>query len=216
MDTKILIVDDHPIFREGLNAILSEVPGVEVIGDADNGLTAIEKARLLKPDIILMDISMPVMNGTEATHMIKRRQPDIKVIILTANRSSEHVHAALEAGANGYLLKNDTSINLLNAIESISNGNAYLSPGIVDTVLVGFLGETNEEKSMNSWHRLTLREREVMKLVAEGCKNREIALKLSLSIKTVEKHRSNMMNKLNIHCVPALTVYALEHQLINI
>ncbi len=214
--TRILIVDDHHIVRDGLCAILSVVPGLEVVGVAENGQIAVEQARKLMPHIILMDLSMPVMSGTEATRAIKQRFPAIKIIALTANKSHEHVLTTLAAGASGYILKDDNSSSLLNAIESIINGNSYLSPGVCDKVLNGFLDSSNAADVGHSRSRLTSREREVIKLVAEGYKNREIANHLSLSIKTVEKHRSSLMNKLDLHCVSALTTYAIEHSLITI
>jgi two-component system, NarL family, response regulator NreC len=213
---KLLIVDDHSIVREGLRALLSAIPGFEVVGEAENGQIAVEHTRNLKPDVILMDLSMPVMNGTEATRAIKQRHPDVKVIALTANKSHDHVLATLAAGANGYILKDDTSHSLLSAIENIITGKSYLSPGVCNTVLNRFLDSSDSLDSERSWAKLTSREREVIKLVAEGYKNREIANYLSLSIKTVEKHRSNLMNKLDIHCVSALTLYAIEHSLVSI
>lgn len=209
----ILIVDDYPIFREGLRAILSKIPGVEVIGEAENGQVAIEKARQLKPHLILMDLTMPIMSGEEAIRIIKQHQPEIKISALTARNTHHHVEAVMAAGADGYVLKDDFSLNLLTAIESIRNGQNYFSPGVCDTVLSAYLGNARNVSSATSRHKLTEREREVIKLVAEGYKNREIATHLSLSIKTVEKHRSNLMNKLNLRGVSALTDYAIEHGL---
>ncbi len=213
---KILIADDHPIFREGLCALISKLPGLEIVGEAENGQIAIEKARQLQPNIILMDLTMPIMNGTEATRVIKQRQPSIKIIALTAHKTHDHVEATLSAGASGYVLKDDSSNTLLHAIESIVRDEIYLSSGVCNTVLSGFLGNSEHARSATSWCQLTGREREVIKLVAEGFKNREIATHLSLSIKTVEKHRSNLMSKLNIRGVSALTAYAIEHSLVTI
>jgi len=211
---KLLIVDDFPIFRSGLHAILSNANHLEVTGEAENGSRAVQKASELKPDLILMDLTMPVMNGTEAIRIIKRRQPEIKIIALTELKSHDHVQAAFEAGANGYVLKDDTSDSLLAAISSVLSGQVYITPGVCDTILGGFLGYSENARSAVSWCRLTVREREVMKLVAEGYKNREIASHLSLSIKTIEKHRSNLMGKLNFRSVSELTSYAIEHSLV--
>ena len=161
-----------------------------------------------------MDLIMPVMNGTEAIRIIKQRQPEIKIIALTEHKSHDHVQAAFEAGANGYVLKDDTSDSLLAAISSVLSGQVYITPGVCDTILGGFLGYSENARSAVSWCRLTVREREVMKLVAEGYKNREIASHLSLSIKTIEKHRSNLMGKLNFRSVSELTSYAIEHSLV--
>jgi DNA-binding NarL/FixJ family response regulator len=215
MPDKILIVDDYPIFREGLRALISNAGNLEVIGEAENGSVAILQANQLKPDVILMDLTMPVMNGTEAIRFIKQRQPAIKIIALTDQKSHDYIEAAFEAGANGYVLKDDTSDSLLTAIFSVLNDQVYITPGVCEMILGGFLGYSENSRSAVSWCRLTVREREVMKLVAEGHKNREIALVLSLSIKTIEKHRSNLMSKLNLRNVSELTTYAIEHNLVT-
>ena len=214
MPKKILIVDDFPIFRDGLRALLSNASNLEVVGDAENGNIAVKKASVLNPDLILMDITMPVMNGTEAMRMIKQRQPEIRIIAFTEQKSHDYVQAAFEAGANGYVLKDDTSDSLLVAINSVLSDQVYITSGICETLLGGFLGYSENARSAVSWCRLTVREREVMKLVAEGYKNREIASHLSLSIKTIEKHRSNLMGKLNFRSVTELTSYAIEHSLV--
>lgn len=216
MPKKILIVDDFPIFRDGLRALLSNVNNLEVIGEAENGNIATQKAGQLKPDLILMDLTMPFMNGTEAIRFIKQRQPEIKIIALTEHKSHDYVQAAFEAGANGYVLKDDTSDSLLAAVNSVLAGQIYITSGVCETILGGFLGFSENARSAVSWCKLTVREREVMKLVAEGHKNREIAVHLSLSIKTIEKHRSNLMSKLNFRNVSELTSYAIEHSLIAI
>lgn len=216
IQNKILIVDDHPIFREGLNSIVSTQSHLKVIGQAENGRDAVLQAKEHNPDLILMDVTMPIMNGTEAIRNIKQRQPHIKVIALSSFKSRDYIQASLESGANGYVLKTDSSDNLLTAIESVLNGHAYFSSSVCDTVLSGFLGNSEDEQAAVSWCRLTVREREVIKLVAEGYKNREIATHLKLSIKTIEKHRSNLMSKLNLTGASALTSYAIEHCLVII
>jgi len=213
---KILIVDDFPIFRDGLRALLSNASNLEVVGEAENGNIAVKKASVLNPDVILMDITMPIMNGTEAIRMIKQRQPEIRIIAFTEQKSHDYVQAAFEAGANGYVLKDDTSDSLLAAINSVLRDQVYITSGVCETILGGFLGNSENARSAVSWCRLTVREREVMKLVAEGYKNREIASHLSLSIKTIEKHRSNLMGKLNFRSVTELTSYAIEHSLVAI
>ena len=214
MPTKILVVDDYPIFREGIRAILSNTDNLEVVGEAENGSIAVQKAKQLQPDLILMDLMMPIMNGTEAIRIIKQRQPLMKIIALTAQKSHDYVQAAFEAGANGYVLKEDTSNILVAAIESIISGQTFLSTGVCEIILSGFLGHSESARSVTTWCRLSVREREVMKLVAEGYKNKEIAVHLSLSIKTIEKHRSNLMGKLNFRSVSELTSYAIEHNLV--
>lgn len=195
---------------------MSNSANLEVIGQADNGKSAVQMARQLRPDLILMDLTMPVMNGTEAIRLIKQRQPDVKIIALTEQKSHEYVQATMAAGASGYLLKDDTTSNILSAISSVLNGQVYLSSGVCEQVVSGFLGRTERSYQRSPWTVLTLREREVIKLVAEGYKNREIASHLSLSIKTVEKHRSNLMRKLDLSGVPALTAYAIENSLVTI
>ncbi len=216
MPKNVLIVDDHPIYREGLKTIVSSLTPLQITGEAENGKVAVHKARQLKPDLILMDLVMPVMNGTEAIRLIKQRNPDIRIIALTEQKSHEYVQATMAAGANGYLLKDESTTSILSAIECVMNGQFYLSSGVCDKVVSGFLGNTSNCQHRDSWTNLTLREREVIKLVAEGYKNREIAAHLSLSIKTVEKHRSSLMKKLDIRGVSALTTYAIENSLVAI
>jgi DNA-binding NarL/FixJ family response regulator len=211
----ILIVEDHAILREGLRALLSGEPAIEIVGEAADGHEAIRRCRELVPHIVLMDLSMPNLNGTEAIHAIKRHDPDIKIIVLTVHRSEEYVRTALEAGADGYLLKDDTRHELLAAIHNISRDKPYLSPGICDKVISGYLDHAVTGSCDLLASQLTVREREVTKLIAEGRKNREIAAHLSVSLKTVEKHRANLMRKLDIHSVSALTLYAIENGLVS-
>lgn len=214
---RLLIAEDHAILREGLRALLASTPELEVVGEAGDGKEAIERARELEPDVVLMDLSMPNMNGTEAIRAIKRRQPQTKIIALTVHKSEEHVRATLDAGADGYVLKDDSHLDLINAINSVCSRKTYLSPGICQSVVSGFLsqGATAQESNTHSWDRLSERERVVMKLIAEGRKNREIAEYLSLSLKTIEKHRSSVMRKLDLHSASALTAYAIQNGLMG-
>jgi len=218
---KILIAEDHAILREGLRALLSGTPELEIIGEAENGQEAISLAKKLKPHLVLMDLNMPNINGTEAMRAIKRHNPAIKIIALTVHKSEEYVRATLDAGAAGYVLKDDTHHDLLTAITSAQKGKVYLSPGICDKVINGFLEPATSATSATSvtssasWSQLTVREREVTKLIAEGKKSREVADYLSVSLKTVEKHRSNLMRKLDLHSVGALTKYAIENNLFS-
>jgi DNA-binding NarL/FixJ family response regulator len=211
----VIIADDHSILREGLCALLSHTPDLEVIAEAENGQDAIDKARQLQPQLVLLDLSMPVINGTEAIRAIKQRTPEIKIIALTVHKSEEYVRTALDAGADGYVLKDDSSNDLLTSIRNVMDGKTHLSPGICDKVINGFLNRPGKPQSMRSRDQLTQREREVLKLIAEGNKNRRIAERLSVSVKTVEKHRANLMKKLNLHGVSALTVYAIDNGLIS-
>ncbi|MDQ7050997.1 MAG: response regulator transcription factor [Enterobacterales bacterium] len=192
--TKIIIAENHAILRDGLKSLLATSSQLEIIAEAQDGKSAIKLSRKLSPDLILMDLNMPNINGTEAMQTILSENPKIKIIALTGHKSEEYVWVALEAGAVGYVLKDDTHGVLLTAIEQVMNGHTYLSPGICDKVLQGYIKpDIHSDTSDRSWFNLTKREREVTKLIAEGKKSREVAEYLSISLKTVEKHRSNLM-----------------------
>lgn len=212
---RILIAEDHTILREGLRALLTKEPDLEVVGEVDNGKDAYRSVATLTPDLVIMDLSMPHTNGTEAIKNITRRFPQVKIIVLTFHKAEEYVHAALDAGAHGYVLKDESHIQLMVAIRGVLAGKTYLSPSICDHVVTGYLGRRNTSERVPSWERLTQREREVVKLIAEGYRNKDIANYLSLSPKTVEKHRSNLMRKLDLHSVSSLTAYAIENGLIT-
>jgi two-component system response regulator NreC len=211
---RILLAEDHAILREGICSLLGSVPDLEVVGEAEDGLKALAQAKQLQPDLAIIDLSLPLMNGTEAIRQIKLRDPDTKVIVLTVHKSDEHVRAALHAGAEGYLLKDDTYQDLLTGIRSVVAGGTYLSPKICGKVVNGYLGQASSRGAGVPWDTLTDREREVVKLVAEGYKNREIAEHLCVSLKTVEKHRANVMRKLDLHSAAGLTAYAFENGLL--
>lgn len=212
---KIILADDHSILRAGIRSILDSQPNMEVIAEADNGKDALQAAIALKPDLLLSDLSMPKTNGAEAIRELKKRAPEIKVLVLTMHSSEEHIHAALNAGANGYILKDDSHNELLTGINNVLEGKMYLSPSICGNVINGYLNTTSNAKPSASWEVLTHREREVIKLIAEGYRSKDIAEYLSISIKTVEKHRSNLMKKLNLHSVSSLTNYAIQNGLVN-
>jgi len=217
MQTKhrVLIVEDHTLLRAGLRALLSLDESLEIVGEADNGRDALHLVVQLRPTVILSDISMPGMNGIEAITDIKRRFPEIKILVITIHKTEEYIHEALRAGADGYILKDATHDELRIAIHSILNGKTYLSPDISAKVIHGFLGSGRGDPASSPWDQLTHREREVLKLVAEGHHNRYIADFLCLSVKTVEKHRSNLMRKLNLHNASMLTAYAIERGLVG-
>ena len=210
---RILIADDHTILRAGIRSLLDMVPDFQVVGEVENGKDAIYQAGQLKPDLLLSDLSMPKTNGTEAIQHIKSRYPDIKILVLTVHKTEEYVHAALKAGANGYVLKDDTSDELITAIKNIAAGKTYLSPSICSEVVMGYLADPGKERIFTSIELLTSREREVMKLIAEGNRNKDIAQYLSISLKTVEKHRSNLMKKLDLHSASSITSYAIKNGL---
>ena len=211
-----MIVDDHTIMRDGLQALLSSDPSYEIVGTIADGKTAIHNASTLKPDVILMDLTMPGTSGIDAIKEIKRREPQIKVIALTFHKEDKYIHATLEAGADAYVLKDDSRTELFTALSSVVRGKSYLSPSICDRVVAGYLaGGSDGSAESPSWEVLTRREREVIKLIAEGMKTKEIAAYLSLSPKTVEKHRTNLMRKLDLHSVSAVTVYAIQNGFIT-
>ena len=213
---RIMIVDDHTIMRDGLQSLLSAEPGFEVVGTAADGRSAIRSVAALKPDIILMDLTMPGTSGIDAIAHIKRQHPQIKLVALTFHKEDRYIHATLEAGADAYVLKDDSRTELLTALRSVLNGKSYLSPSICDRVVAGYLAGGGDGNSKEpSWEILTKREREVIKLIAEGHKTKEIAEYLSLSPKTVEKHRTNLMKKLDLHSVSAVTLYAIQNGLIT-
>ncbi len=211
---RIFIVEDHTLLRAGLRALLSQDIDMEIVGEADNGRDAIRLIAALSPNLVLMDISMPGMNGIEAMIDIKRRNADTRVLVLTFHKTEEYIHACLRAGADGYMLKDASHDELRVAIRSVLNGKTYLSPDISDKVINAYLGTGGVNNPTTSWDRLTHREREVLKLVAEGHPNKYIANYLCLSIKTVEKHRSNLMKKLDLHNASTITAYAIERGLL--
>lgn len=212
---RILIVEDHTLLREGLRALLSQDEDVEIVGEADNGRDAVRSVGLMNPDLVLMDLSMPGMNGFEAILDIKRRYPDTRVLVLTIHKTEEYIHESLKAGANGYILKDATQDELRIAIHSVMKGKTYLSPDISAKVINGYLGSDKPSDAASAWDTLTHREREILKLVGEGNPNKHIADYLNLSVKTVEKHRSNLMKKLDLHNASMLTAYAIEKGLVS-
>jgi len=212
---KIVIAEDYTILREGLRALISSSPDFEVVGEAKDGKEAIECAEKLLPDLMLVDLSMPRTNGVDAIREIKNRCPETKVVALTVHKAEEYVLAALEAGADGYVLKDATRPELMMAIETVLDGKPYLSPGVSERVIQGYLDGKKRVKPSSSWDTVTRRERQVLKLIAEGYRNREIADYLYVSVKTVEKHRANLMQKLDLHNASALTALAIEKGLIT-
>ena len=212
---KIVIAEDHTILRAGLRALLAAQNGLEVIGEAGDGREAIRKVDTLQPDLLLIDLSMPKLNGIDAIREIKSQHPKIKIIVLTVHKSEEYIIAALQAGANGYMLKDASQNELLLAIDYVINGKTFLSPSISDKVVDAFLNTDKKDKPAAVLENLTAREREILKLVAEGNTNKKIAEHLCISLKTVEKHRSNLMKKLDLRNTAALTAYAIEKKMVD-
>ena len=213
--SRIVIAEDHTILREGLRSLLSSHPEFEIVGEAKDGREAIGCVEKFKPDLILTDLSMPRMNGMEAIKEIKRQSPETKVLVLTVHKAEEYILATLQAGADGYLLKDSTHAELLMAVKHVLGGKRYISPGISDKVLEGYLEGKKTLRTHTTWETLTQREREILKLIAEGYKNKEIADDLCISVKTVEKHRANLMEKLDLHSIQALTAFAIGKGLVT-
>ncbi len=211
----IVLAEDHTILREGLKSLLSSQPDLRIVGEAGDGLEAIRSVRDHNPDMVLLDLSMPRMTGLDAIKEIKRVNSQTKIIVLTVHSTEEYILATLQAGADGYVLKDVHSEELMTAIRHVLDGRRYLSPSISGTVIDGLLQGKKASAIRSSWDTLTQREREILKLVAEGHKNKEIADLLCISLKTVEKHRANLMEKLDLHNVAALTALAAEKGLIN-
>lgn len=212
---RVLLVDDHTILRDGIRLLLSSQEDIEVVGEAGDGEEAVAKARELKPDVILMDISLPKVNGIEATRLIKAERPESKILILTMHEDEEYVFPLLAAGASGYILKKTASSELISALRAVAEGNAFLHPAIAKTVLEKYR-QGQPASAGGGPDGLTEREVEVLRLIAQGLSNREIADRLFISIKTVQAHRSNIMEKLNLHDRVELAKYALRKGLIKI
>lgn len=212
---KIIIVEDHQLFREGLKAMLGSRNDFEVIAEAEDGLEALEVVRENHPDLLLLDLSMPRLGGISVIKEVKRLYPGIAILALTIHESDQYVLEAFNAGVNGYCIKDASREELLVAISSVLKGHTYISPGIADNVMEGYIEGRKRIKTRSSWDSITQREREVLKLLGEGYLNRQIADMLHISVKTVEKHRSNIMGKLDLHSTAALTSFAIEKGLVQ-
>ncbi len=211
----MLLAEDHTIVRQGLRSLLEQSDDIKVIAEAEDGREAVNKTEQLKPDIVLMDISMPILNGIEATRQIKKKFPDIKVLILTMHTKEEYISQILHAGASGYLVKKSAHHELLSAIKAIQKDNFYLSPLVSKKVVDEYIQKTKDDIKQDRYEKLTTREREVLQLIAEGKANKEIADLLYLSVKTVETHKAHIMEKLNLHTTTDLIKYALQKGIIS-
>ena len=210
--TRIFIVEDHPIFREALISLLRQNEKLDILGSEDNALDAVKCINALKPDVVITDLSMPRLGGQQLIEKITKRNPAIKTIVLTMHKSEEHVRSSFNVGADAYVLKDDTHQDLVMAIHNVMKGNSYISPGICTTILHRYLDGSDRITAVNTDKEiLTKRERQIIKLIAEGESNNSIAALLSISRKTVEKHRSNIMKKLDLHNTATLTKYAIEN-----
>lgn len=209
---RVLLADDHAVLREGLRSLLSLQEDIEVVGEASDGQEAIEQVKQLDPDVVVMDIAMPRMDGLEATRFLKQEHPETRVLILTQHDNREYVFSLLQAGAAGYVLKKTSGAEVIAAIRSVFNEGAFLPPGIAREVIDRYVQRPLEEEDHP---HLTDREKEVLRLLAEGKSNKEIAELLYLSVKTVMAHRANIMEKLDVHSRTELVKYAIRHDLVS-
>ena len=208
--TRILLADDHQVVRRGFGLILSAQPGWEIVGEAANGREAVELTERLQPDLVVMDVSMPELNGIEATRRIAEFAPRCRILALSMHRDAVYVREILRAGAHGYLLKDASDQDLVDAVRAVSNGQGYLSPAVSDAVLSDYRKHVTDPIDL-----LTSREREVLQLIAEGKTNKEIAQDLYLSVYTVDSHRGRIMEKLNLHSAGELIRFAIRNGLIQ-
>lgn len=215
---KIVIAEDHTIVRAGIKTLLESLYNVEVVGEAADGRKAIEVIKKCKPDLVLMDINMPELNGLDAAAILVKEQPDVKIVILSMYANEEYVKQALRAGAVGYLLKDSALTEIEIVIDAVLKGDIYLSPAVsrrvVDELLI-MDSKNKSKKNENLFLDLTQRQREILQLIVEGYSTKEIAYKLNVSAKTVEAHRANIMDRIGVHDIPGLVKYAIRNKLIS-
>lgn len=212
---RVVIADDHAIMRDGLRALIETDEGIEVVATVENGREAVDAVRTHSPDLVLMDLAMPYMDGLTAIRELTRRGVSAKILVLTMHKTEEHIRAALQAGASAYLLKDASRAELLMAMRTVLAGKTYISPAVADRIVTRYLDRDGAGAVRSLSDTLTMREKQVLKLIAEGRRNREIAEALFLSVKTVEKHRANVMRKLDLHNIAALTSFAIENNLVS-
>ena len=215
MATKLILCDDHKLFREGLRTLLERKPGLQVVAEAADGPAAVASAQSLRPDVVIMDISLPKLNGIESARRILALCPDIKVVFLSMHSDRRFVKEALKAGASAYLLKDAAFDELFTALCAVMDGKTYLSPAIAQIVVSECIGQGSPADGA-AFSVLTAREREVLQLLAEGRSTKQIALHLRLSVKTIETHRMQIMKKLNIHSIAGLTKYAIQEGIVSL
>jgi two-component system, NarL family, response regulator NreC len=212
---RILLADDHNIMRNGLRLLLERQPGFQVVGEASDGRQTVEMSEALKPDVIVLDIAMPNLNGIEAARQIAGKLPDTAIVILSMHSDESYVLRALKAGARAYLLKDSAELDLIGAIKAVTDGKAFFSPAISKMLVEDYMRRMQQRGVEDSYELLTTREREILQLLAEGKSNKDVANVLNLSLYTVETHRGNMMQKLNLHSVPELILYAVRKGVIS-
>jgi DNA-binding NarL/FixJ family response regulator len=212
---RVLLAEDHILVRQGFRRILEDDPGISVVGEARTGLEAIDRCKEVKPDVVVMDLSMPELGGLEATAEILKADPQIKILILSMYSNEAYVRKAFELGAKGYILKNAIEVDLTRAIMALAEGQAYFSPGVSHIVLESMKAGTFQGTSQDPYEKLTLREKEVLQLIAQGKSNKEIATLLNISVNTVAVHRAHVMETLNLHRTAELVLFAVKKGLIQ-
>lgn len=214
--TRVFLADDHRILREGIRTLLQREPNIEVVGEAGDGKEAVDKVTQLIPDIVLMDITMPGINGLEATRQIKKKTPQVKVLILTMHETGQYLSQMLQAGASGYVVKTTSTSDLISAIKAVHQGDMYLYPSIARMLVEDYLHKVKTGEEKTSYEGLTNRERQILAYIAEDKKNKEIADLLGITVSTVQSHRTNLMDKLGAHDRTELVKYAISKGIINL
>ena len=214
-DIRILLADDHTVVRKGLRLLLESQPGLTVVADAANGRETVALAEELKPDVVVMDVAMPILNGIEAARQISARLPQTSIVFLSMHSDESYVLRALKAGGRAYLLKDSAEHDLIEAVKAVSEGKAFFSPAISKMLVEDYVRQMQERKVEDSYDLLTTREREILQLLAEGKNNKDVAGILNLSLYTVETHRSNIFQKLNLHSGAELILYAIRKGVIR-
>jgi RNA polymerase sigma factor (sigma-70 family) len=212
---RILLADDHQLMRSGLRLLIEQQPGLTVVGEAGDGREVVSLAKSLKPDVVVMDIGMPNLNGIEATHQITQSQPEIAVVILSMHSDESYVLRVLKAGAKGYLLKDSADADLIKAVHAVAGGKSFFSPAVSKVLLDDYVRKLKRSGIEDAYDLLTPREREILQLIAEGKSNKDVANLLNLSVYTVETHRSNIMEKLHLRGLPELILYAVRKGIIS-
>ena len=212
---RVFLVDDHLILREGIRSLLGKVPDIEMVGEAGEGGEAVAKVEQLVPDVVLMDITMPGLNGLEATQQIKQKNSQVRILILTMHETDQYLSGMLQAGASGYVVKTATTSELISAIRAVHLGDVYLYPSIARMLVEDYLQKVKTGEEKTSYEGLTSREREILALIAEDKKNKEIADLLGISVRTVQAHRTNLMDKLGAHDRTELVKYAIRKGIID-
>lgn len=212
---RILLADDHGIVRQGLRAVLARDAALQVVGESGDGREAVQLADALRPDVVIMDITMPGLNGIEAAKQMIKANPEVRVLMLSMHSDETYLLRALGAGVKGYLLKESAEVDLVRAVQSVARGKTYFSPAIAGALLEDYARHVQQRKPEDSWTLLTEREQEVLQLIAEGRTNKEVATLLELSPSTVDTHRNNFMQKLGLHNIAEIVLYAVRNKIIQ-